>query len=53
LNFPVYDLDALFRQKMELPMINGRDQYVPKLPAINAQTSVAGEYRDRSVPLYF
>lgn len=33
LNFPVYDLDALFRQKMELPKpINGRDQYVPKLP---------------------
>jgi len=32
LNFPVYDLDALFRQKMELPRINGRDQYVPKLP---------------------
>jgi len=32
LNFPVYDLDALFRQKMELPAINGRDQYVPKLP---------------------
>lgn len=32
LNFPVYDLDALFRQKMELPANNGRDQYVPKLP---------------------
>lgn len=32
LNFPVYDLDALFRQKMELPAINGRDQYVHKLP---------------------
>jgi hypothetical protein len=32
LNFPVYDLDALFRQKMELPTINGRGQYVPKLP---------------------
>lgn len=32
LNFPVYDLDALFRQKMELPMNNGRGQYVHKLP---------------------
>jgi transposase InsO family protein len=32
LNFPVYDLDALFRQKMELPAIKGRDQYVHKLP---------------------
>ena len=32
LNFPVYDLDVLFRLKMELPMINGRDQYVHKLP---------------------
>jgi transposase len=32
LNFPVYDLDAIFRLKMELPMINGRDQYVHKLP---------------------
>jgi transposase len=35
LNFPVYDLDALFRQKMELPAINGRGQYVHKLPVIN------------------
>lgn len=34
LNFPVYDLDALFRQKMELPAINGRGQYVPKLPEL-------------------
>jgi transposase len=34
LNFPVYDLDAVFRQKMELPAINGRDQYVHKLPAL-------------------
>jgi transposase len=32
LNFPVYDLDALFRQKMELPANNGRGQYVHKLP---------------------
>jgi transposase InsO family protein len=32
LNFPVYDLDALFRQKMELPAINERGQYVHKLP---------------------
>lgn len=30
LNFPVYDLGALFRQKMELP----GDQYVPKLPVL-------------------
>jgi len=35
LNFPVYDLDALFRQKMELPAINGRGQYVHKLPETN------------------
>lgn len=34
LNFPVYDLDALFRQKMELPKINGMGQYVHKLPEI-------------------
>ena len=34
LNFPVYDLDALFRQKMELPVVNGMGQYVPKLPDI-------------------
>lgn len=34
LNFPVYDLDAVFRQKMELPAINGRDQYVHKLPEL-------------------
>ena len=35
LNFPVYDLDALFRQKMEIPvnkMMGLRDQYVQKLP---------------------
>ena len=35
LNFPVYDLDALFRQKMELPPINSVNsggQYVHKLP---------------------
>ncbi|HLB53067.1 MAG TPA: hypothetical protein VJK48_05095 [Chlamydiales bacterium] len=32
INFPVYDLDALFRQKMELPTIKGRGQYVHKLP---------------------
>ncbi|MBS3904554.1 MAG: hypothetical protein KGZ39_04435, partial [Simkania sp.] len=32
LNFPVYDLDALFRQKMELPAIKSGDQYVHKLP---------------------
>ena len=35
LNFPVYDLDALFRQKMELPEINGRGQYVHKLAETN------------------
>ena len=35
LNFPVYDLDALFRQKMELPVNNGRGQYVHKLPEFN------------------
>lgn len=35
LNFPVYDLDALFRQKMELPAINGRGQYVHKLPDLS------------------
>ena len=34
LNFPVYDLDVLFRQKMELPAIKGRDQYVHKLPEL-------------------
>ena len=37
LNFPVYDLDALFRQKMEIPvnkMMGLRDQYVQKLPDI-------------------
>ena len=32
LNFPVYDLDALFRQKMEMPLTIKRDQYVHKLP---------------------
>jgi transposase len=32
LNFPVYDLDALFRQKMELFSIKRGDQYVHKLP---------------------
>ena len=32
LNFPVYDLDALFRQKMELPILRGGDQCVHKLP---------------------
>lgn len=32
LNFPVYDLDALFVQKMELTAIKGRDQYIHKLP---------------------
>jgi len=32
LNFPVYDLDALFRLKMELTANNKRDQYVQKLP---------------------
>lgn len=32
LNFPVYDLDALFRQKMELSRTNERGQYVHKLP---------------------
>jgi len=32
LNFPVYDLDALFRQKMELTAAKGRGQYVHKLP---------------------
>jgi len=32
LNFPVYDLDALFRQKMERPAIKGRGQYVQELP---------------------
>jgi len=36
LNFPVYDLDALFRQKMELFAIKTGDQYVQKLPAINS-----------------
>ena len=36
LHFPVYNLDALFRQKMELPKpINGRGQYVQKLPVLN------------------
>jgi transposase len=39
LNFPVYDLDALFRQKMELPANNGRGGYVPKLPE-----KVLGQY---------
>jgi transposase len=34
LNFPLYDLDALFRQKMEIPKNNLRDQYVHKLPAL-------------------
>ena len=34
LNFPVYDLDALFRQKMELPAAPLRDHYVPKLPGL-------------------
>lgn len=32
LNFPVYDLDALFRQKMELFSTKERGQYVHKLP---------------------
>ena len=32
LNFPVYDLDALFRQKMEISTISERGQYVQKLP---------------------
>lgn len=32
LNFPVYDLDALFRQKMELSKTNEGGQYVQKLP---------------------
>jgi len=36
LNFPVYDLDALFRQKMELPAIKSGDQYVHKLPEIHS-----------------
>jgi len=35
LNFPVYDLDALFRLKMELTANNKRDQYVQKLPVRN------------------
>jgi len=35
LNFPVYDLDALFRQKMEIPLTIKRDQYVHKLPEIS------------------
>ena len=34
LNFPVYDLDALFRQKMELFSIKRGGQYVQKLPVI-------------------
>lgn len=32
LNFPVYDLDALFRQKEELFLNRERGQYVQKLP---------------------
>jgi len=36
LNFPVYDLDALFRQKMELPVTKKRGQYVHKLPVFKA-----------------
>jgi hypothetical protein len=36
LHFPVYDLDALFRQKMESPKrIQKRGQYVPKLPGFS------------------
>ena len=36
LNFPVYDLDALFRQKMESPKMNRKgDHYVQKLPERN------------------
>ena len=33
-NFPVYDLDALYRQKTELILVNSRDQYVHKLLAL-------------------
>lgn len=33
LNFPVYDLDALFRQKMERFLTKPGGQYVQKLPA--------------------
>lgn len=32
LNFPVYDLDAMFRQKMETFLIKEGGQYVQKLP---------------------
>ena len=35
LNFPVYDLDALFRQKMEDFSTQERGQYVQKLPVLN------------------
>ena len=35
LNFPVYDLDTLFRQKMEIYPKKERGQYVHKLPAKN------------------
>ena len=38
-NFPVYDLDALFRQKMELP----GGQYVHKLPVLTGG-SILAEY---------
>jgi len=34
LNFPVYDLDALFRQKMEVFSTKEGGQYVQKLPVI-------------------
>jgi hypothetical protein len=45
LNFPVYDLDALFRQKMELPnyCVQG-GQYVHKLPEKPMLREYTGTY---------
>lgn len=34
LNFPVYDLDVLFKQKMEIINFDQGDQYVQKLPGL-------------------